>query len=145
MLAVQSAAFDPGQVLNEFTAKVGNSGAVVSFTGLVRDDTGDLKHMQIEHYPGMTEKAIGAMMDKAQARWNLTECTVIHRYGELAPNEVIMMVATAASHRVEAFEAADYLMDYLKSCAPFWKKEVSHSGDIWVASKQADEEALNRW
>ncbi len=145
MLSVQSELFDPGEVLNQFTKEVGNAGAVVSFTGLVRDDTGDLKHMEIEHYPGMTEKAIGAMMDEAQARWKLTACTVIHRYGKLAPNEVIMMVATAASHRVEAFAAADYLMDYLKSRAPFWKKEVTGAGDAWVASKEADEEALKRW
>ncbi len=145
MLSVQAGIFDPGTVLNDFAADVGNAGALVSFTGVVRDDTGDLQHMLIEHYPGMTEKAIGDMMDTAKARWNLTACSVIHRHGKLAPNEVIMMVLTASSHRVEAFAAADYLMDYLKSRAPFWKKEVSAKGTTWVESKDADEAALDRW
>ena len=145
MLSVQAGKFDPGAVLNTFSKDVGNAGAVVSFTGVVRDDTGDLHHMLIEHYPGMTEKAIGEMMDTAKDRWNLTACSVIHRHGQLSPNEVIMMVLTASSHRVEAFAAADYLMDYLKSRAPFWKKEVSAKGDSWVESKDADEAALDRW
>ena len=145
MLSVQDAPFDAGAVLNDFTAGAGNAGAVVSFTGIVRDDSGDLQYMEIEHYPGMTEKAIAAIMDKARARWSLTDCLVIHRFGRLAPNAPIMMVATASSHRVDAFEAAEYLMDYLKSRAPFWKKEVGADGTIWVASKDADEDALTRW
>lgn len=151
MLSVQSASFDPGDVLRDFTTNAtgdgagGAAGAVVSFTGIVRDDTGTLDHMLIEHYPGMTEKAIHTIMTNARERWNLTACTIIHRHGNLRPNDVIMMVATAASHRVEAFQAADYLMDYLKSRAPFWKKEVSNDGSIWVESKDADEDALNRW
>ena len=145
MLSVQEAAFDPGDVLNRFTDAAGAAGAVVSFTGVVRDDTGQLSYMEIEHYPGMTEKAIGAMIDKARARWHLTHCQVIHRYGRLAPGAPIMMVATAALHRAEAFEAAQYLMDYLKSRAPFWKKEVGQNGESWVESKEADEEALERW
>ncbi len=142
---MQKAGFDAGAVLNDFTARADNAGAVVSFTGIVRDDSGDLQFMEIEHYPGMTEKAISEMMDKARARWSLTNCLVIHRFGKLAPNEQIMMVATASSHRVAAFEAAQYLMDYLKSRAPFWKKEVGADGTIWVESKAADEDALTRW
>jgi len=145
MLLVQEAAFDPGAILNEFTANSGAAGACVSFTGIVRDDTGSLDFMEIEHYPGMTEKAIGAMMDEAAQRWHLTACTVIHRYGQLEPGEVIMMVATASLHRVAAFEAAEYLMDYLKSRAPFWKKEVGKDGASWVESKADDEAALTRW
>ena len=145
MLSVQDAPFDAGAVLNDFTAGAGNAGAVVSFTGIVRDDSGDLQYMEIEHYPGMTEKAIAAIMDKARARWSLTDCLVIHRFGKLAPNAPIMMVATASSHRVDAFEAAEYLMDYLKSRAPFWKKEVGADGTNWVESKDADEDALTRW
>ncbi len=144
-LSVQQAAFDPGAQLNDFTAAAGPAGAVVSFTGVVRDDRGDLEYMQIEHYPGMTEKAIGAMMDQATRRWDLTACRVIHRHGRLQTGEVIMMVATAARHRQAAFEAAEYLMDYLKSRAPFWKKEVSASGAVWVESKDSDETALERW
>ena len=145
MLSVQEAAFDPGAILNEFTAGCGAAGAVVSFTGVVRDDTGSLDYMEIEHYPGMTEKAIGAMIDEATRRWQLTACSVIHRYGQLEPGEVIMMVATASLHRVAAFEAAEYLMDYLKSRAPFWKKEVGTDGETWVESKDHDEAALTRW
>ncbi len=145
MLQVREEAFDPGAVLSEFTAGAGSAGAVVSFTGIVRDNGGDLDHMEIEHYPGMTEKAIGAMMEEATRRWRLTACRVIHRFGRLAPGETIMMVATASRHRAAAFEAAEYLMDYLKSRAPFWKKEVGRNGACWVESKQQDEDALKRW
>lgn len=145
MLSVQSDTFDPGDILRNFTVNAGGAGAIVSFTGIVRDNSGTLDHMLIEHYPGMTEKAINTIMTSASERWNLTACTVIHRHGHLKPNDMIMMVATAASHRAEAFQAADYLMDYLKSRAPFWKKEVSNDGSIWVESKDADEDALNRW
>ena len=99
----------------------------------------------IEHYPGMTEKAISAIMEQAQLRWNLIDVLAIHRFGKLAVGEPIMMVATAAFHRAEAFLAADFLMDYLKSRAPFWKKELGAHGEIWVASKDEDEAALKRW
>jgi molybdopterin synthase catalytic subunit len=99
----------------------------------------------IEHYPGMTEKAIAAIMEQALRRWNLIDVLVIHRFGKLAVGEPIMMVATAGIHRSEAFLAADFLMDYLKSRAPFWKKEMGIEGEKWVASKAADEAALKRW
>ncbi|WP_321365202.1 molybdenum cofactor biosynthesis protein MoaE [uncultured Celeribacter sp.] len=143
-ISVQSEDFDLAQVLKGF-GKAPNTGATVSFTGLVRDDTGTLEHMEIEHYPGMCEAAIIKIAEEATTRWSLTDCLVIHRYGQLRPGDQIMMVATAARHRVEAFEAAEYLMDYLKSRAPFWKKEVTREGADWVAAKDADEEALNRW
>jgi molybdopterin synthase catalytic subunit len=143
-LIVSEAAFDPGFEVNDFTAKAGGAGAVVSFTGLVRGDQLS-SGMMIEHYPGMTEKAIAAIMEQAGTRWNLIDCLVIHRYGKLAVGEAIMMVATAGIHRSEAFLAADFLMDYLKSRAPFWKKEIRSDGEEWVAQKEADEAALKRW
>ena len=144
-LSVQAEAFDPGAELGAFARSVPGAGAVVTFTGIVRDDAGDLRAMEIEHYPGMTERAIEAIAGEAEARWGLTGLLVIHRHGRLAPGEPIMMVATAAPHRAGAFEAADFLMDYLKSRAPFWKKEIAASGTAWVAAKTADEDALTRW
>lgn len=144
-ISVQSEAFDVGAELARFGAVEGaDVGAVVSFTGVVRG-TGGLGAMEIEHYPGMTEKAIANIAAEARDRWALADVLVIHRYGRLAPGEQIMMVATASRHRVAAFEAAEYLMDYLKSRAPFWKKEYGPDGEAWVAAKDEDEAALTRW
>lgn len=143
-ISVQSAAFDVGAEVSAFTAGVRGAGAVVTFTGIVRPD-GGLTGMEIEHYPGMTEKAISGIVDEAAARWHLIDALVIHRFGRLDPGEAIMMVATAAGHRAEAFAAAEFLMDYLKSRAPFWKKELRAGGADWVAAKEADEDALKRW
>jgi molybdopterin synthase catalytic subunit len=144
-LSVQSEAFDLGAESNAFAMAQKAAGAIVTFTGLVRDNGGTLAAMEIEHYPGMTEKAIGAIMDQAAARWSLADALVIHRYGRLGANEAIMMVATAARHRAEAFAAAEFLMDYLKSRAPFWKKEIGADGAEWVAARDVDEAALTRW
>jgi molybdopterin synthase catalytic subunit len=144
-VAVQSGAFEVGAEVSAFTAGVRGAGAVVSFTGLVRDEGGSLSAMEIEHYPGMTEKAIAGIVDEAVSRWLLADALVIHRYGKLGPGEAIMMVATAAPHRGDAFAAAEFLMDYLKSRAPFWKKELGADGEAWVAAKDADEDALKRW
>lgn len=144
-LDIQEAAFDPGFEANEFAAIAGGAGGIVTFTGLVRGGAGSGSGMMIEHYPGMTEKAISAIMEQALKRWNLIDILVIHRFGKLAVGEPIMMVATAGIHRNEAFQAADFLMDYLKSRAPFWKKEMGVEGEEWVASKEADEAALKRW
>lgn len=144
-VAVQPAPFDPGAELTAFTAGVRGAGAVVSFTGLVRDEGGSTARMEIEHYPGMTEKAISGMVEQAATRWSLCDALVIHRYGPLEPGEPIMMVATAAPHRGDAFAAAEFLMDYLKSRAPFWKKEIGPGGAEWVAAKDTDEDALDRW
>lgn len=144
-LSVQEATFDPGAEANAFTAAVQGAGAIVTFAGLVRDNGGALAAMEIEHYPGMTEKAISAMMDQAMDRFRLADALVIHRHGRLAPGEVIMMVATASAHRADAFAAAEFLMDYLKSRAPFWKKEIGADGAAWVAAKDEDETALKRW
>lgn len=140
VLRVQEAAFDPGAELNAFTARAEGAGAVVSFTGLVRGDNG-LTGLEIEHYPGMTESAITAILDEAVARWSLTDALVIHRFGPLTVGAPIMMVATASRHRLAAFQAAEFLMDYLKSRAPFWKKEPQG----WVAARDEDEDALTRW
>ena len=145
MIRVQAMPFDPGGELNTFTAQVDGAGAVVSFTGIVRDTDGGLRAMEIEHYPAMTDKALGAIRGEAMTRWSLVDALVIHRFGALEPGEVIMMVATAARHRQDAFEAASFLMDYLKSRAPFWKKEVTSDGSSWVDARAEDEAALGRW
>ena len=142
---VQAEPFDAGAELNAFAASVPGAGAVVSFTGIVRDTAARLSAMEIEHYPGMTERAIAGIVAEAQGRWQLTGAMVIHRHGRLAVAEPIMMVATAAPHRADAFAAAEFLMDYLKSLAPFWKKETTPSGADWVAAKDEDEAALRRW
>jgi molybdopterin synthase catalytic subunit len=144
-IAVQSAAFDLGAESTAFAAAASGAGAIVTFTGVVRDNGGQLAAMEIEHYPGMTERAITAIAEEAVARWSLSDALVIHRHGRLAAGEPIMMVATAAPHRADAFAAAEFLMDYLKSRAPFWKKEIGADGAAWVAAKDADEDALKRW
>jgi len=144
-IRVQEATFDAGAELNAFSASAQGAGAVVSFTGIVRDVAGQLNHMEIEHYPAMTESAIRQIATEAAQRWSLIDVLVIHRYGKLAPSDQIMMVCTASAHRADAFAAADFLMDYLKSRAPFWKKEVTGQGADWVAAKEADEDALKRW
>lgn len=145
-ILVQEASFDAGAELSRFTDRQINAGAIVSFTGIVRNtDTGDLQHMSIEHYPGMTEKALSDIAQEAITRWSLADALVIHRFGDLAPAETIMMVATAAKHRSDAFASADFLMDFLKSRAPFWKKEINAGGANWVDAKDSDEDALNRW
>ncbi len=144
-MKVQSAPFDPGAELNAFSNSGQNIGAVVSFTGLVRDVDDSLKEMIIEHYPAMTERAIAAIVEEARDRWSLSDALVIHRHGVLRAGDTIMMVATSSKHRADAFAAADFLMDYLKSRAPFWKKEVTAKGEDWVESKAEDEDALTRW
>ena len=142
---MQAEPFDAGAELNGFVAGRKDVGAVVSFTGVVRDRAGGLTAMQIEYYPGMTERAIAAIVDQAMRRWALADALVIHRYGLLPLGALIMMVATASAHRADAFAAAEFLMDYLKSRAPFWKKEVLADGAEWVAALDADEVALKRW
>ncbi len=144
---VQEQPFDVGAVTSAFTAGAAGAGAVVTFTGIVREaDTGEMSAMEIEHYPGMTQKALETMARDAITRWSLADALVIHRFGRLAPGDQIMMVATAARHRKDAFEAAEFLMDYLKSRAPFWKKEILKDGRTdWVAAKDTDEDALKRW
>ena len=145
VVRIQEAAFDPGAEITAFAQDRTDIGATVTFTGTVRDVNGGLRHMVIEHYPAMTQSAIERIEAEAVRRWNLGDSLIIHRYGRLAPGEQIMMVATAATHRGDAFQAAEFLMDYLKSRAPFWKKEVTQAGESWVAAKNEDEDALKRW
>ena len=143
---VQSEPFDAGAELNAFATGRHDLGAIVTFSGIVRDTAeGGLRGMDIEHYPGMTERALQKIAQDAAERWSLGDVLVIHRYGPLAAGDIIMMVATAARHRKDAFEAAEYLMDYLKSRAPFWKKEVTANSADWVAARDEDEDALSRW
>src|SRR5690606_14977486 len=131
---------------NAFVARHPGAGAVVTFTGLVRDIAGGLQGMEIEHYPAMTLKALEAMRLQALERFGLSGAFILHRTGFLAPDAPIMMVATAARHRGEAFAAAEFLMDYLKSRAPFWKKEAGKDGrSAWVEARDGDEAALARW
>ena len=145
-IVVQQEPFDLGAETQSFASGHKNMGAIVTFTGVVRDagDT-DLDAMEIEHYPGMTEAALTKIATEASERWSLGDVLVIHRYGRLVTGEMIMMVATASRHRKDAFEAAEFLMDYLKSRAPFWKREMTADGSSWVAARDEDEAALERW
>jgi molybdopterin synthase catalytic subunit len=145
-VSVQDTAFDLGAETDTFAKAQNSMGGIVTFTGVVRDTPeGSLDAMEIEHYPGMTEKALSDMAKQAMDRFALGDALIIHRHGRLAPGEVIMMVATAAKHRKDAFEAAEFLMDYLKSRAPFWKREITKDAAVWVDAKDADEDALARW
>ena len=140
---VQREPFDLGTELAGFGA---GAGAVVTFSGLVRDEGGRLLALEIEHYPGMTERARAAYGAQAAERFGLSDWRIIHRFGRLDAGQPIMMVATAARHRVAAFEAAEFLMDWLKSRAPFWKREITPDGPgAWVEARPEDETALSRW
>ena len=143
---IQSILFDIGAEIEAFHSGRTDAGAMVSFCGIVRQsEDAQLSRMLIEHYAGMTEKSIQKIELEARAKWSLVDCLIIHRFGELEPGDPIMMVATLAEHRSDAFQAAEFLMDYLKSRAPFWKKEFRTGGESWVASKESDEAALERW
>jgi molybdopterin synthase catalytic subunit len=143
---VQAADFDLGAEVAALTAGRTDIGAVATFTGLVREIAGGgPQALTLEHYPGMTEAALAGIVAEATARWPLTGATVIHRIGRLEPGDRIVMVATASAHREAAFEAAAFLMDYLKTRAPFWKKEESAAGAAWVEARDSDEAAAARW
>lgn len=145
-IRVQDTVFDLGFEAQAFADRTSASGAVVTFTGIVRNNAeGTLDYMDIEHYPGMTEAALRQIAEEAHAKWSLEDALIIHRVGKMRAGEMIMMVATASRHRKDAFEAAEFLMDFLKSRAPFWKKEVSRDGADWVAACDEDETALARW
>ena len=122
-------------------------GAVVSFLGTVRDmnDGSQVKGMTLEHYPGMTEKALQEILDQAKARWDIYQTLVIHRVGPLLPEDQIVLVAVTSAHRGEAFAACEFIMDYLKTAAPFWKKEDTPEGARWVDARVTDEAAMARW
>ncbi|CAM3989331.1 molybdopterin synthase catalytic subunit MoaE [Pseudomonas wadenswilerensis] len=144
---VQSEPFDPGVEVNAMHAANVGVGAVVGFVGYVRDfnDGQEVAGMFLEHYPGMTEKALAKIVVEAEARWPLLKVEVLHRIGGLEPGEPIVFVGVASAHRQAAFDACNFIMDYLKTRAPFWKKEQTGDGPRWVEGKQSDEEAAGRW
>jgi len=145
MIALTDQPFDPGLLLTDFCRDRSETGAVATFTGLARAEQGDTRVLELEAYPGFTEAAIGRIVDEAVARFDLQDACVLHRIGQIAPGEAIVFVATAAPHRRAAFEACDFLMDYLKSRAPFWKKETGPDGARWIEPKPQDHADIARW
>jgi len=146
-IRVQPQAFDAGHAGAALTFGRADVGALVSFVGLCRDEAGSLAALELEHYPGMAEAELERIAAEAESRWPLLGLTVIHRYGKIAPGEPIVLVAATSAHRAAAFAAAEFIMDFLKSRAPFWKKEHRIDGTQggWVEAKDADEQALARW
>lgn len=146
VVRIQAADFDVAAEV-ERLRQAGDVGAVVTFSGICRDEEGTLAALELEHYPGMAEAEILRIAREAAERWPLAGLTAIHRYGRIKPGENIVLVAAASKHRRAAFEAADFLMDYLKSRAPFWKKEHRADGaeGAWVDAKETDEQAAARW
>lgn len=143
---VQSEDFDTSAEYEALRAVTFGAGAIVSFSGLCRDEGGRLSALELEHYPGMAEKALARTAEAATARFGLAGLTIIHRFGKIAAGENIVLVIAAASHRKAAFEATDFVMDYLKTDAPFWKKEHPKAGDSgWVEAKAGDDAARARW
>ncbi len=146
-VSIQTQDFDVSQELAALRAGDARVGAVCSFLGTVRErnDGSSVASMALEHYPGMTEKSIAAMMDEAQKRFDIYAARVIHRVGLLQPEDQIVWVAVTSAHRGESFKACEFLMDYLKTQAPFWKKEVTPAGARWVDARVSDDQALARW
>ena len=149
-VSVQEADFDVAAESARLTEGRADIGAVVTFAGLVRDRVGgetapSISAMELEHYPGMTAKALTDIAEAALARWPLQGVVVIHRHGRLLPGDRIVLVATASPHRQAAFEAAEFLMDWLKTKAPFWKKETTPDGARWVDARESDDAAAERW
>lgn len=144
---VQEADFDVGTELAALRAQDARVGALASFLGLVRDinDGARVAGMTLEHYPGMTEKALEAIVTEAKGRWDIYEALVIHRVGPLKPCDQIVLVAVTSAHRGEAFAACEFIMDYLKTRAPFWKKEETPDGGRWVDARETDDSAAARW
>jgi molybdopterin synthase catalytic subunit len=146
-ISVQTEDFDAGAELAQMRLAHPEVGALVSFVGQVRDlnDGAMVSGMHLEHYPGMTEKALSDIASQAMQRWELSDALVIHRYGDLKPLDQIVLVVVASAHRQAAFAACEFIMDFLKTEAPFWKKESTPEGERWVDAKQIDEAAKNRW
>ncbi len=147
MIRVQTENFDIGAEIEALRAGRTDIGAIVSFTGTVRDTAkGEaISLMTLEHYPGMTEKELERIEAEANERWPLQASLIVHRYGPMKPGENIVLVVTASPHRQAAFEAAQFLMDFLKTDAPFWKKEAGPDGGDWVDARESDDDALKRW
>ncbi len=146
IIEVQENDFDMAAINRQLLGSRSDVGAIATFIGLVRDlpDT-PLQHMTLEHYPGMTEKSLESIIEKASERWEVANCAIIHRVGELKPADQIVMVSVLSAHRKDAFAACEFIMDYLKTEAPFWKKETNTQGSTWVEAKNSDDEAKNRW
>ena len=145
-IQVQEEDFDIAEVNREMCKGRSDIGAIASFIGLVRDMPGNrLQKMTLEHYPGMTEKSIGKIVETAQQRWEILDATIIHRVGELKPADQIVLVSVASAHRKAAFAACEFIMDYLKTDAPFWKKETDEQGESWVEAKASDSKARGKW
>lgn len=146
-IVVQTATFDPGAMLNRLHAAQLGVGAVVSFVGYVRDfnDGEEVAGMLLEHYPGMTEKALQLIVDEARERWSLLSVEVLHRVGRLEPGEPIVFVGVSSAHRAAAFDASHFIIDYLKTRAPFWKKEDTGSGPRWVDARDQDSAEMAKW
>ena len=146
-VSVQNADFDAGAEIRELARANPKIGAIASFVGLVRDtnEGSSVGQMTLEHYPGMTERSIRRIAEEAAGRWQLIDWTVIHRIGTLRPTDQIVLVVTAGSHRGPAFAACEFIMDYLKTRAPFWKKEQTPEGERWVEARASDDEAAARW
>ena len=144
---VQTQDFDAGFEISLLRHARKDTGAVVSFIGQVRDlnEGGTVSQLTLEHYPGMTEKALEAIVSQAQSRWDIFDALIIHRVGTLQPTDQIVLVAVSSAHRGEAFKACEFIMDYLKTEAPFWKKEVTNQGERWVDAKLTDDDARERW
>jgi len=145
VIRVQTDDFEIGKEIEALRKDRKGIGAIVTFTGTVRDGDGTISAMTLEHYPGMTEKELAGIEEQAHARWPLQASLIVHRVGALRPGDNIVLVVTASAHREAAFEAASFLMDYLKTSAPFWKRESGPSGDNWVEAKQQDDAAAERW
>lgn len=146
IIKVQEQDFDVAEVNRELLAGRSDVGAVASFIGLVRDlPTTRLKTMTLEHYPGMTEKSLQNIVESANQRWEILDCAIIHRVGELKPADQIVLVSVLSAHRKAAFQACEFIMDYLKTDAPFWKKETNDQGEKWVDAKESDSRAKNQW
>jgi molybdopterin synthase catalytic subunit len=146
-ILVQTDTFDLGAEVAAMSRGRTDIGAIASFVGLARDlnEGSGVAAMTLEHYPGMTEKALAALVDDACSRWTLLDVTVIHRVGRLLPGDPIVLVAVASQHRGDAFDACEFIMDYLKTQAPFWKKEETTEGDRWVEARASDDAAAARW
>lgn len=144
-IELSQAPFEPGALLTGFARDRSETGAVATFTGLARAEAGATSTLELEAYPGFTEAEIGRIADEARRRWDLHDLMILHRVGRIGPGEPIVFVATAAGHRRAAFEACDFLMDYLKSRAPFWKKEHGPAGERWIEPTDQDHADRERW
>jgi molybdopterin synthase catalytic subunit len=145
MIRLQDQPFEPGALLAQFCQGRAEVGAVASFTGIARSEAGQTSILELEAYPGFTEAEIGKIAEQARERFGLADLLILHRTGRIQPGEAIVFVATAARHRREAFEACDFLMDYLKSRAPFWKKEHGPDGERWIEPTGRDHADVARW